>query len=112
MKKMMVSIALVVGMLAGGAAHSQNMAYSVCASIETIAENVMAMRQLGASEHMVRASLMPGISNRDVKKVLDAVINDAYARPVYDNDYQRDRAAESFAREKHQQCLVAFGEAS
>jgi len=109
---MMVSIALVVGMLAGGAAHSQNIANSVCTSIETISENVMAMRQIGASEHMVRSNLMPSVSNRDVKKVLDAVIDDAYARPVYDNDYQRDRAAESFAREKYQQCLIAFGQAS
>jgi hypothetical protein len=112
MKKLILSIALAIGMVAALPAHSQSYAQEVCGNIKTIAENVMLMRQLGAPESVVRSQLLAETNNRMVWRVTNALINEAYVRPRYANEHERSRASVDFAKEKHRQCLIAFGETS
>lgn len=106
MKKVFLSIALSVGML-GSAMPVTSMASvaETCGHIKTISENVMVMRQLGTSQHIVESLLLEQAQGAELRNVARAIISEAYAEPQVYGEARQEQVSQRFAREKYHQCM-------
>lgn len=114
MKKLILSIAITLGTLTGAStatAQSSQMVQA-CGYIEQISENIMLMRQMGASEYRIRSMMQAEPMSPVVERIVSAIIKEAFNQPQVYTEAERDRLSREYGEEKHRQCLIAAREAT
>jgi len=114
MKKLILSIAITLGTLtgAGTATAQSNGMVEACGHIGDISENIMMMRQLGASEYRIRMAMQGEPMAPVVENIVNAIIKEVFQQPQVYTQAQRERLSREYGDEKNRQCLMASREVS
>jgi len=112
MKKLLLSIALSVGVLANPVQAQDNMADEMCTLLGELAFEVVTLRQSGVPMFETRRVLQEEVISPRLREVLDSIVFDAYALPKMHSERGINSQASEFSSEIYFYCISAIGDVS
>ena len=113
MKKILLSIALSVGILASPAQSQDNADIDgLCTSLSELGYTIVIMRQNSVPVYTARAAIHEEIDSPWLHTLVDAMTTDAYNLPKLHSEKHINSQAAEFANDVYYQCITGLGQTS
>lgn len=112
MKKLILSIALSVGILAVPAAAQKPSVDAFCTKLSEVSFSAIKMRQSGVPVYRTRQILHNVLHDPNLIRLVDAIVAEAYTLPKLHTDSSIGRQAAEFANVVYYQCVSRLGAVS
>ncbi len=106
MKKLLVALLLTASLTPAAYAASNAELAQMCTDLSQIAKSIMGLRQQGVNKELVTR-----LADKDTmfKAVVHNMVEEAFAIPVEDSEYQKESAAYQFRLHQLVVCRVGMG---